>query len=80
MVSTDWRVGGGVLISDKSLAPNNENWSVLGIGVALKVRVSIFSLNSFSAVSLDEISSVSLMNRMDKKFVFKINRLQKLIA
>ena len=34
-------------MSDKSLAPNKENCSVLGIGVALKVRVSIFSLNSF---------------------------------
>ena len=27
--------GGGVLITDKSLAPNKENCNVLGIGVAL---------------------------------------------
>ena len=40
--------GGGVFIIDRSLAPSNENCNVLGIGVALKVRVSIFSLNSFS--------------------------------
>ena len=40
--------GGGVLIIDKSLAPNNENCNVLGIGVALNVSVSIFSLKSFS--------------------------------
>ena len=39
-VKTGWRFGGGVLIILKSLAPINENCSVLGIGVAVKVSVS----------------------------------------
>ena len=33
---------------DKSLAPSNENWSVLGIGVAVRVRVSTSSLSCLS--------------------------------
>ena len=35
---------GGVLIIDKSRAPNKENCSVLGIGVADKVRMSTLDL------------------------------------
>ena len=48
VVSTDCLFGGGVFITDKSLAPKSENCKVRGIGVALNVRVSIFSLNSLS--------------------------------
>jgi hypothetical protein len=36
--------GGGVLITDKSLAAINENCKVLGIGVAVKVKVSTLVL------------------------------------
>ena len=37
------------------------------------------SLNQFSTVSLDEIKSVNLMNRMDIKFVFSISKLYPLL-
>ena len=40
--------GGGVLMTDKSLAPKSENWRVLGIGVAERVRMSTFDLRVFS--------------------------------
>ena len=37
--------GGGVLMIERSRAPNSENWRVLGIGVAVRVRVSTDILN-----------------------------------
>ena len=53
MVSSenDWTIastgnlfGGGVLIIDKFLAFIRLNWSVLGIGVAVSVKVSTLTL------------------------------------
>ena len=63
-VSTDCLFGGGVLMIDKSLAPSNENWSVLGIGVALRVRVSIFSFKSLilSLIFTPNFCSSSIIN------------------
>ena len=43
-----WRFGGGVEITDKSRAAIKLNWSVLGIGVAVKVSVSTFSFIVFN--------------------------------
>lgn len=37
------------------------------------------SLDRFKAVSLDELASVSLMNRVDTKFAFNISKLNKLL-
>jgi hypothetical protein len=39
-VSMGYRLGGGVVITDKSLAAISRNCKVLGIGVAVKVSVS----------------------------------------
>ena len=47
-VSIGCLFGGGVFITDKSLAAINENCSVLGIGVAVRVSVSIFDFKVFS--------------------------------
>ncbi len=47
-VSMGYLLGGGVVITDKSLAAINENCNVLGIGVAVKVSVSIFAAIVFS--------------------------------
>jgi hypothetical protein len=43
-----YRLGGGVVITDKSRAAISENCSVLGIGVAVKVNVSTFAAIVFS--------------------------------
>ncbi len=43
-----WRLGGGVLIMLKSLAPIRLNCNVLGIGVAVRVRESTVVRNSFN--------------------------------
>ena len=42
------RFGGGVFIIERSRAPNKENCNVLGIGVAVNVKVSIFALKDFN--------------------------------
>ena len=65
LVSTDCLFGGGVFIIDRSLAASNENCSVLGIGVALKVSVSIFSLISFilSLIFTPNFCSSSMINK-----------------
>ncbi len=47
-VKIGYRFGGGVAIVDRSRAPISENCRVLGIGVALIVRVSTFTLSCFS--------------------------------
>ena len=65
LVSTDCLFGGGVFIIERSLAPSNENCRVLGIGVALKVSVSIFSLISFilSLIFTPNFCSSSTINK-----------------
>ena len=45
-VFTDNLFAGAVAIMDKSFMPDMERLSVLGIGVAVRVRTSIFVLNS----------------------------------
>jgi hypothetical protein len=47
-VSIGYRLGGGVVITDKSRAAISENCNVLGIGVAVKVNVSTFAAIVFS--------------------------------
>ena len=65
LVSTDCLFGGGVFIIDRSLAPSNENCRVLGIGVALNVSVSIFSLISLilSFILTPNFCSSSMINK-----------------
>ena len=62
-VSTACLLGGGVFIIDKSLAPSKENCKVLGIGVALNVRVSIFSFKYliFSLIFTPNFCSSSII-------------------
>ena len=48
MVSTGWRLGGGVRMMLRSRAPIRENWSVRGMGVAVSVNVSTLALRVFS--------------------------------
>ena len=69
--------GGGVLMSDKSLAPSNENWSVLGIGVAVRVRVSTFTfrfLNFSFAATPNFCSSSRISKPRFLNAVFLFNR------
>src|SRR3970282_2431742 len=47
-VSIGYLLGGGVVITDKSLAAINENCKVLGIGVAVKVNVSTLAAIVFN--------------------------------
>ena len=56
--------GGGVLITDKSRAPNKENCNVLGIGVADKVRISTldFIFFSLSLMFTPNFCSSSIIN------------------
>ena len=64
--------GGGVLITDKSLAPSNENCKVRGIGVADKVRISTFSLKFFSLSFMftpNFCSSSTINNPKSLKFI-----------
>ena len=64
-VSTGCLLGGGVVITLKSLAAISENCSVLGIGVAVRVRVSTFSLMvlSLSFTATPNFCSSSIINR-----------------
>ena len=48
LVSIGYLFGGGVVITDKSRAAINENCNVLGMGVAVKVSVSIFAAIVFN--------------------------------
>ena len=64
-VRTGCRLGGGVLIILKSRAPINEKWSVLGMGVAVRVNVSTLALNcfNFSFTPTPNFCSSSIMSR-----------------
>ena len=62
-VSTGCRFGGGVFITDKSLAAISENCSVLGIGVAVSVSVSmlVFRVLSLSFTVTPNLCSSSMI-------------------
>ena len=70
--------GGGVLIMERSLAAINENCSVLGIGVAVSVRVStsVFRLLNFSLEATPNFCSSSMTsNPKSLKWVSFPNKL-----
>ena len=59
-----YRLGGGVCITDRSLAPMSENCSVRGMGVAVSVRVStlVRICLSFSLTETPNFCSSSMMS------------------
>ena len=59
------RLGGGVEMTDRSREPINENCSVRGIGVAVRVSVSTETLIcvSFSLAATPNFCSSSMINR-----------------
>ena len=59
------RFGGGVLMMLRSRAPRSENWRVLGIGVAVNVRVSTdaFRWRSLSFAATPNFCSSSMTSR-----------------
>ena len=64
-VSIGFRLSGKVVMMDKSLEPSKENCNVLGMGVAVRVRVSTctYKVINLSLVDTPNFCSSSTINK-----------------
>ena len=72
------RLGGGVDIMEMSRAPNSENCSVRGMGVAVSVRVStsLRSMRIFSLAPTPNFCSSSMTSRPRSRNIISLPRMR----